>query len=261
MNIVFLHHSTGEVIWKGGRSTLIAKVAGKISARLADIVSPQARLPYLMEKYNKVHGKNYFIEELAFPKVTPYGWKNYPYDYYNIWVKNEGEGTYNDEPTLEILTKKYKVIIFKHCFPVSNIQADQDSADINSEFKSISNYKLQYGALRDKLNQFPDTKFILFTGAAQVKAGITEEEAQRANEFFKWVTDEWDIPGDNIFLWDLYSLETEEGLYLRDEYALTPNDSHPNGTFAARVCNLLFSRIIDVIENNGNNTILTGEKK
>ena len=143
MKIIYLHHSTGEVIWNGNGN--------------------KTNLPFLFKNYNKENDRNYVIKSIEFPKELPYGWKNYPYDYYNIWVKNAGNEPFMEEPTLEMLTKDYKVIIFKHCFPVCNIQADQDPADINSELKTISNYKLQYASLRDKLNEFPDTKFILFT--------------------------------------------------------------------------------------------------
>jgi hypothetical protein len=197
---------------------------------------------------------------MAFPKASPYGWVNYPYDYYNIWVKNAGNEPFMEEPTLEMLTKKYQVIIFKHCFPVSNIQPNLDSADINSDYKSLANYKLQYLALRDKLHEFPNTKFILFTGAVQVKAQIKEDEALRAHEFSKWVVEEWDLADDNIYLWDFYKLETEGGLYLKDNYAYSSNNSHPNGEFASKAVQLLFNRIVDVIDNNGLGTNLTGEK-
>jgi hypothetical protein len=260
MNIIFLHHSTGGVIWQGTKASLVTRAARKISPRLAGIVGMKARLPLLVERYNKDYNKNYLIEEKAFPKESPYGWRNNPYDYYNIWVKNAGNEPFMEEPTLEMLTKKYQLIIFKHCFPVSNIQPDQIPADISSEYKSLSNYKLQYLALRDKLHEFPDTKFILFTGAAQVKSSISEDEAGRAREFFRWVTDEWDLPGDNIHLWDLYALETEGGLYFKDAYAVSENDSHPNVKFASSAVQLLFNRIIDIIEKNGTGTKLTGEK-
>ena len=103
---------------------------------------------YYLKGTIKTITKTISIEEMAFPKASPYGWHNYPYDYYNIWVKNAGNEPFMEEPTLEILTKQYQVVIFKHCFPVSNIQPDQDSADINSDFKSLSNYKLQYLALK-----------------------------------------------------------------------------------------------------------------
>ncbi len=236
MNIIFLHHSTGKVIWNGEDHSL----------------------KQLFKEYNKEFDTNYAIREQAFPKSSPYGWKNYPYDYYNIWAKNAGEEPYMQEPTLEMLTKDYQVIMFKHCFPVSNIQADLDSPDINSDIKTLSNYKLQYLALRDKLHEFPDTKFIIWTGAALVKASTSEDNALRAKEFFEWVTDQWDQPSDNIYIWDLYSLQTEGGLYFKDEYAVSTTDSHPNKKFAGRVVYNLFDRIIDVIEKDGNGTKLNG---
>jgi hypothetical protein len=249
--ILFLHHSTGYVIWKGDTKTLEVKGIQ---------IGEDYAVPKWFKEYNKSNGTSYKISEQNFPKKEPYGWENYPYDYYNIWVKHAGNKPYMDEPTLEMLTKQYKVISFKHCYPVSNIQADKDSADINSDYKSIPNYKLQYIALRDKLHEFPDTKFILWTGAAQVKSAISEDEALRASEFFTWVKDQWDLPGDNIHLWDLYSLEAESGLYFREEYATSSKDSHPNTEFALKAAQLIFNRIIDVIENDGTRTWLTGEK-
>ncbi len=260
MNIIFLHHSTGGVIWQGEKPSLVTRVVRKISPGLAETLG-QAKLPILFKEYNQEHNRNYKITQKIFPKASPYGWHNYPFDYYNIWVKNSGNLHYMEEPTLEILTKDYQVIIFKHCFPVGRIQADNDTADIDSYLKSLSNYKLQYNALRDKLLSFPETKFIVWTGAALAKGATTEDEAIRAREFFTWVREEWDMPGDNIHLWDFYELETEGGLYLKDEYSTSSIDSHPNSKFASRVAGMLFNRIIDVIETNGTDTDITGVKK
>ncbi len=259
-NIIYLHHSTGGVIWQGTKASIVTRAARKFSPKLAGLVGKKALIPSLFDKYNKENNKNYLIKEMAFPKASPYGWHNYPWDYYNIWVKNAGNEPFMEEPTLEMLTKQNQVIIFKHCFPVSNIKADKDTADINSDYKSLANYKLQYAALKEKLYEFPDTKFILFTGAALVKSAVKEDEAKRAQEFFRWVTSEWDLPGDNIHIWDLYSLETEGGLYFKEEYASSPGNSHPNGEFAAKAAKLLFNRIIDVIERDGMGTKPTGEK-
>jgi hypothetical protein len=261
MNIIFLHHSTGGVIWEGGSSSLASNMARKVSNRLADFLSPKAKLPALFDEFNEKQNKNYRIKEMIFPKPAPYGWNNYPFDYYNIWVKNSGQRPFLGEPTLELLTKEFQVIIFKHCFPSSNILADLDSADINSDIKTISNYKLQYLILRDKLHDFPDTKFILFTGPAQVKSLTTEDQARRSREFYEWVTRDWDLPFDNIYLWDLYKLQTGGDLYFRDDYAVSPYDSHPNEEFASKAVKLLFNRIIDIVENKGSGTQLTGELK
>jgi hypothetical protein len=258
MNIIFLHHSIGDVIWKGTPS-FISRVVRKINIDLSYRFHKIDPLPLFFEKYNRKNNKNYNISEMAFPKKTPYGWNNNPYDYYNIWVKNAGNKPFMEEPTLEMLTKKYQIVIFKHCTPIFNINADPDSTDINSDYKAISNYKVQYLALRDKLYKFPVTKFILFTGAAQVMSLNTDEQAKRAKVFYEWVKNEWDLPGDNIYLWDFYNLQTEGGLYFNRDYAVSESDSHPNADFAGRVVKLLFNRIIDVIENNGTKTKLTGE--
>jgi len=251
--IVFLHHSTGGVIWEGDLSQVDPSI-------VSENPKIKAQIPLLFAHYNDNGQQNYSISELNFPKASPYGWNNYPYDYYNIWVKNAGNKAYLKEPTLEILTEDYNVIVFKHCYPVSNIVPDAIALDIDSDIKSLQNYKLQYQAIKEKMHEFTDTKFIVFTGAVQVKALLTEEEANRAREFYTWVTQEWDQPDDNIFIWDLYELQTEGGLYFKDEYAVSSDDSHPNKTFAGRAANLLFDRLIDVIENNGLTTSLTGEK-
>ena len=117
VRIVFLHHSTGQNIWNGNRASPFSRIVSKISARLSYRFLKKPVIPELFNKYNKENNVNYIIKELTFPKKTPYGWNNYPFDYYNIWVKNGGEKPYLEEPTLEMLTSKYDVIILKHCFP------------------------------------------------------------------------------------------------------------------------------------------------
>jgi hypothetical protein len=248
VNILFLHHSTGRIIMRGSTSRVAYKLGlkGGIEKHLA--------------QYNKRNGTQYNFQSQAFPQDEPYGHKNYPYDYYNIWVRHAGNKPYMEEPTLEILTATYNVIIFKHCFPVSNIVDSGGVADINAEVKTLENYKLQYNALKDKMHSFPDTRFILWTGAAQLKEMTTEEEAKRAKAFFKWVVNEWDEIGDNIFLWDFRGLETNGDLYMRNEFASGSTDSHPNKKFASFSEPLLTRRIIDVIEGRGDSGSLTGER-
>ena len=261
IKIVFLHHSVGQTIWDGNRTTKLSGLLEKVSNRLSVRFYKKPALPESFKRYNKAFHTKYSISEMIFPKDTPYGWHNYPFDYYNIWVKNAGNVEFMEEPTLELLTKKYQVIIFKHCFPASNIKADLDTTDVNSDYRSLSNYKMQYLALRKKLLEFPDTKFILLTGAARVKSQISEDEAIRAKEFFRWVVEEWDQRDDNIYIWDFFRLQTEGGIYFKDTFAQSVDDSHPNKFFSARASDLLFNRIIDILKTNGSQTALTGENK
>jgi len=259
IKIAFLHHSIGKVIWNGNTSGILYNI-GRVYRKLTGNPNNQASIPRKFRIHNRKHNTSYYIGEIVYPKREEYGHNNYPFDYYNIWVKNAGNVPYKNEPTLEMLTKDYQVIMFKHCSPGSNILPDQDTADISSDYKSLSNYKLQYLALRDKMHQFPETRFVVWTGAVQVKSQITEEEALRAREFVKWVKEEWDLPGDNIFIWDFYSLETNGGLYFDDKDAKSAEDSHPNIKFADKVSVLLFNRLIDVLENDGKKTDLQGNK-
>ncbi len=244
VNILFLHHSTGNVIYNGLQENQVPDVEA------------------WMDGYNQVNGTAYHIHEESFPKgkrfrLLGYGWKNYPFDYYNIWVKNGDKTSFEGEPTLKTLTPLWDVVVFKHCFPFSGI-ATSDEADIESEQRTLGNYKLQYEALKLKLKSYPDTKFVLWTGAALTEANTSPEAAQNARLFVNWVKNEWDEPNDNIFLWDFYELQTEGGLYLKDEFAASPTDSHPNAQFAAKVAPLFCNRLVDVIQNKGQKTTLQG---
>ncbi len=235
LRIIFLHHSTGNLVWDGDLHNNKVK-------------SSMSQVPRMLKEYNQYKGLKISIEERIFPKGKPYPWKNYPYDYYNIWVKNGGSEPFMEEPTLEMLTKDYNIIIFKHCFPVSGILEDDVQADINSEKKTLANYKLQYNALKEKLHQFPGVKFLVWTGAALVESQTTKEQALRAHELTEWVKSEWDEKDDNIEIFDFRNIETEGGLYLKPEYATNSSDSHPNSLLCEKAARLFVARIIALIE-------------
>lgn len=235
--IIFIHHSTGYSVWLGKTNNYVYKLTKK-----GDVQK-------YFERHNRRNKTDYNISERFYPKKAPYGWNNYPFDYYNIWVKNAGDKPYMEEATLEILTKEYDVIIFKHCFPVSNIVEDSGNPDINSSVKSLENYKIQYDALRQKMHEFPDNKFILWTPAVQTQKLLSEDQAMRTLDFRDWIVNEWDVKGDNIYIWDFYSHETEGGLYLAEKNSVSSDNSHPNVQFATRMAPLFGQYIIDVIES------------
>ena len=223
VDIIFLHHSTGEAVWDGG-------------------------VPSMLEEYNQKHNTQYVIKEMEFP-TDEYGWENFPYDYWNIWVKHGDLDYYQGQPTLKTLTKNYDVIIFKHCFPVGDIQPDDGSGDITSSDKTLANYKLQYNALKQTMHKFKDTKFIVWTGAALVRESTTPEQVQLHKEFVDWVKNSWDESDDNIYIFDFYTLETEGDLYMKDEYSLGGGDSHPNAKFSRKAAKAFVDRIIEVIQS------------
>lgn len=234
---IFLHHSTGKTIWRGGNS-FVHKVKLKLGFPMA--------VERWFTKYNKQNNTNYSVEARAFPAKEPYGWSNYPFDYYNIWVENGHQDYFNEEPTLKTLTKDYGVIILKHCFPVSKLKNEKGSVDISSNERTIQNYKLQYIALYKEFQKYPDTKFLLWTPPALTERKSKEEWARNMNEFYLWLKNEWDKPDDNIYLWDFRALETEGGLYLLDKYAESPSDSHPNTKLAEKAYPSFCKKIVEV---------------
>ena len=238
VRIAYLHHSTGEAIWNGG-------------------------VPEFIRAWNAEHRTEYEITELTYPATTggvprllqrfvsTYPWDNYPYDYWNLWVKHTGSDRDRGELTLDDLAGKFDVIVFKHCYPVSGIGPDGASSSVSSDEKTIANYRLQYEALKARLRQFPSKRFIVWTGPALVATKTNPEEAQRARRWVDWVKSEWDTPGDNIYVWDFYALQTEGGLYFKAESASSPTNSHPSPAFSRAVAPLIGRRIVDVIEGRG----------
>jgi hypothetical protein len=218
--IIFLHHSTGGIIWDGG-----------------------------VQQWFQQNAPQHSIVEQWFPGNVD---GNYPYDYWNIWVNQAGTG----DPTLETLTAQYRMIVFKHCFPVSAIEENTGVPNIASDEKRLENYYLQYNALKDRLHQFSNI-FLVWTGAVQIQGSISAESAQRMRTFVDWVKNVWDEPGDNIYIFDFYALETEGGLYLRNGYAA--DEGHPTDAFAQMVAPWFSQRIVNVLNGNGDSTSLTGQ--
>lgn len=231
--VIFLPHSTGGIIWKGGVKT---KFDTDVAAK----------------------GKAYTIEKRAYPDGG-YPWKNYPYDYWLIWVKNGGAEKYSNQDTLKKLTKDYDVIVWKHCYPVTEIGPDSGTANVEAEAKQVQHYKLQYEALKAEMKKYPNNRFIVWTGAARVNGASAQNE--RARDFFKWVRNVWDEPNDNIYIWDFWTLETgsEDGTNLKVGNANSASDSHPSETFAKTVAPKFVKRVIDVIEGRGDTASILGE--
>ncbi len=232
--IAYLHHSTGGNIWDGG-------------------------VPNFFTTYNAVHATQYQITSITYPDTGGgYEWANYPYDYWNLWVNHTGTQQELGELNLDQLAAQYDIIVFKHCFPVSGIDADTGTASVSSSAKRTENYKLQYNALKTRMNAFPGKKFIVWTGAALTLAQSDSARGQRARDFFTWVKNTWNVPGDNIFVWDFFELETEGTNFLKTSYASSGGDSHPNSSFSTTVAPYLGTRIVDVIEGRGDSGSVTG---
>jgi hypothetical protein len=240
--VIFLHHSTGGYVYGVGGGY---QSWSGVEAALAS--------------HNTTAGTSYAISNENFPTgAYSNGWSNYPYDYWYLWVK-ENRSTDTGERTLEWLTANHQVVVFKHCYPVCEIDPDSASPAVDSAAKTLANYKLQYAALKAKLRGYADTRFIVWTGA--VEQGLDSARAARMKEFVDWVRNDWDEAGDNIYLWDFYALEVEgsaDGRTLNPDHAMNGGDDHPNQAFAQETAPLFVKRLTDVMEGRGDSGSLTG---
>ena len=242
--VLFLHHSTGSNLYNSGN------------------------VPEYIQEYNTNNSTNYQISELSYPN-TPYSWNNYPYDYWNLWINGSCDNTNENIMCLDEMTKNYDVIIWKHCYPGASIQADNGNPDVTSSTKTLANYKLQYKALLNLMDQYPENKFIVWTLVPLHHNATNSDQAGRANEFVNWVKDTWmqedGASHPNVYIFDFFgnaaelSSNPENGVQycLKYEYERDHDgsDSHPN-QLANETIGPVFSQfIIDVIEDNSTTSI------
>jgi len=248
-NIIFLHHSTGRNVYNIGN------------------------VEEWFGEYNTTNNTNFSINERDYP-ATPYPHDNYPYDYWNLWITENEDGTSripvcdSENPNIECLdtlTSKYDVIIFKQCYPGAAIGADTGSPNIASSSKRIENYKLQYRALRREMDKYPYNNFIIWTLVPLHRLATNPDQALRAKEFVDWVNNDFltedDQDHSNIHIFDFWGIVAEnqenppngQVNTLKYEYegSHTGSDSHPNN-LASQTAGPIFSQfIVDTILNAG----------
>jgi hypothetical protein len=236
--IIFLHHSTGSGVYYEGN------VAGWI------------------DNYNIQYSTNYDISERSYPN-TPYPWANYPYDYWNLWLNNACDDGIPDIACLSSLCANYDIIIFKHCYPGAEILSDELSPSISSSTMTLANYKLQYRALRDLMDTYPNNRFIVWTLAPLHRLATDEDCAERARQFVDWVKNKW-LTEDakkhpNIYIFDFFGHVAESDstpengkvncLKYDYEGSHTESDSHPNPLANETVGPIFAQFIVSAIEN------------
>jgi MYXO-CTERM domain-containing protein len=114
---------------------------------------------------------------------------------------------------------QYDVIIFKSCFPNSNIGSDEQLAEFQSYYLSM----------RDRMDQYPDKLFIVVTQPPQVPGASDQDEARRARALADWLaSDEFLAGHPNVFTFDFFGLLAGEDNFLRAEYRVDDYDAHPN---------------------------------
>lgn len=229
---IFLHHSTGGAVYS----------EGGVEQWITD--------------YNSANGTNFSVTEFAYPN-DPWGWENYPYDFWKLWVDGSCDNSQANIQCLDQLCQNYELVIFKHCFPGAAISDDSGIGDVSSSEKTLNNYKLQYRALLNKFDKYPNNKFMVWTLAPLHRNATYAAQAQLAGQFVDWVKNTW-LTEDgkshsNVLVFDFfgYAAEQSENPEQGFQYSLKYNyegdhngdDSHPN-TAANQAIGPLFSQAI-----------------
>lgn len=252
VKVILLTQSTGGILWAGG--------PGREHTPL---------LRQLASEYDAGHGKDYVFEQRWFPDgPSPYD-SNNPGVYWKLWVKGEAP---KPEQTLDAIADTYDVIVFKHCYVHAHVYADYGPEEFTKNPDTIEyraqTFKLQYEDLKKALRKHSDTLFVVWTLAPETERSATLSSdghdgrfGQRARDFAAWVRDVWDEPGDNLFVFDFWTLEAggQDKTFADPAHILGPNDAHPNWDFAAQTSPKLLRRIVDVIEGRGDVCAATGE--
>jgi hypothetical protein len=131
---------------------------------------------------------------------------------------------------------QYDVIVFKSCFPVSNIQSNDQSAE----------YKSHYLSIRTRMDQYPNKIFVVVTPPPEIPADTDSQAAARARDFADWLASHEYLDGHpNVFTLNLFDLLADPATnMLRAEYRTDESDAHPN-ELANRTIGPLFVDFID----------------
>jgi len=142
---------------------------------------------------------------------------NNPSDYERIFTSPD-----EDETRRKIL--QFDVIIFKKCFPTSQIESDT----------KLDQFKNSYLKIREFVDHNPDKLFIIMT-QPPLRSEVTDpNNASRARNLSEWLrSSEYIGDRSNLRVFDFFDLladkEGDNKNMLRKEYApLLTIDSHPN---------------------------------
>ncbi len=114
---------------------------------------------------------------------------------------------------------QYDVILFKSCYPVSNIGSDEQLAE----------YQAYYLTIRARMAQHPDKLFIVVTQPPQVPGSSNRDEARRARALADWLKSGQFLGGlPNVVTFDFFGYLAGDDNFLRREYRMDNYDGHPN---------------------------------
>jgi hypothetical protein len=216
IRIIFMHHSTGlGLIDQGG----VREAFTKLGYQFWDHGYNEDGLT---DASGRQLGVNWAVPD---DNTDPDGWQV-------IFAQRVTKPSTN---TLSHMLE-YDVIIFKSCFPSSDIQDDDQ----------FENYRTYFLSIRDVIDKYPDKLFIPFTTPPLVPGSTSPEAAARARRWAEYLTSSEYLDGHpNIFVFDFFNQLADKDGYLQAKYrGDDPEDSHPN-ELANQTVGPVFVKFVD----------------
>lgn len=139
---------------------------------------------------------------------------------------------------------QHEVIVFKSCFPVSDITSDEQ----------LERYKSYYRDMRDVMDGHRDRVFIVVTPPPLNPAETNPEAAARARAFANWLkSDEYLGGHPNVFTFDFFGYLAQDDTASPDYNMLRQayrqgSDSHPNQAANEAIGPLFVDSIVDAVQ-------------
>jgi hypothetical protein len=195
LSLVWQHHSTGDAILEGG----LLQALRDDNVDFYDI------------NYKEAVVDGYVIGDHTDPQDFP---KNFntprAFDVIKSW---ELKGS----------KKQHDIIMFKSCFPASNIKDDA----------MLEEYKKWYLSLLPTFRAHPEILFIAMSTPPLTRSTTKPDRAARARRWAKWITTEYAKDARNVRVFDLFgALAILEGKpdenTLAPQFAVGRRDPHPS---------------------------------
>jgi hypothetical protein len=215
VSIIFLHHSCGEnLIHEGGVREGLTQLGYAFSDHGYNDDG-------LCQADGQCTGKNFRVPD---DNTDPDG------------LARIFQQSYHTSPdnTFSYLMQ-YDVIMFKSCYPVSNI----------GDNSQLEEYKKYYRTILSRMDQYPDKLFIIVTQPPQVPGSSDNSEAERARALTDWLSSDSFLDGHpNVRTFNFFDYLAGHDSYIRKEYRVSNHDAHPN-TRANQEIGPIFINFID----------------
>jgi len=213
LSMVWLHHSTGDRLLQGG----LRRALQDNGVAFYDI------------NYGEAAVGGYVIGDHTDPPDFPTIFNTAAYlDVIRRWELKGAQG-------------QHDVIMFKSCYPASNISSDG----------LLQQYKELYLSLLPTFRRHPRILFIPMSTPPLVRAHTTPANAARARRWAGWLSRSYAGGASNVRVFDLFSalaiaVGSADANTLVPQFAEGPGDSHPNMVGAQAVTRLFipwFNRV------------------